>query len=260
MLRPRSGVALLALLLLSFHTGCQEQSSSTAPRRFEVHAVQTAEGPVLVRFDTATGELTQSPLTGGREWLPLGSLPGVGPERRAGRYALDYVQAPSIPLTFIRVDTDTGTVWRMRHPGDRDWTALRGSSSSLGQAEKPPAPRPERDRRPAAAAPQPAVPAIADPTPTADEVGTLIEAASSADLPAEMRGWAVEQLGNSPGEQAAGALVELLGDEDPLVVRAAVRALAKHDDPRVRPALEQLKQHDTPEVRRVAESVLSGLR
>jgi hypothetical protein len=247
-------------MLLLVPSGCQEGVSATPPRRFEVHAVQTSAGPMLVRFDTATGELTQSPLADGRDWQPLGSLPALaGGAPRPGRFSLDYVQAPSIPLTFIRTDTETGAVWRLGHPRDRDWTALRsgGPAAQADSPTPPPAAREARERRspPPAPAVSPERPA---PAPAGD-VEPLAEAAESGELPTEMRTWAIEQLGTTPGERSIVSLLDLLDDEDPTVVRTAARALARHDDPRVRPALEALTQHGSTEVRRVAESELARL-
>lgn len=263
---------LVAVLGLSLLGGCDNQASTTPPRRFEVHAVQTSQGPILVRFDTATGELTQSSLADGRIWTPLGTQPrSRAGEHRAGRYALDYVQSPSIPLTFIRVDGETGAVWRLSHPGDRDWTAVH--SAAAGPEADGTAPT-------AVAAPEPqsvasdAVARLASASrpessagservgrrPTKTDVDAFVEAVTSMDLPSDMRSWAVEQLGHGPTEHAVGPLVDLLADADPVVVRTAARALAGHDDPRVRPALEQLAQHEAPDVRRVAERALSSLR
>jgi hypothetical protein len=254
---------LLGLALLLVPVACQEQADVVPRRRFEVHAVQTSAGPMLVRFDSATGALTQSPLADGREWQPLGSTPALaGGSSRPGRFSLDYVQAPSIPLTFIRADTETGAVWRMGHPRDRDWIALRTSPPTAAAAEAPVPPAAARERRPP---PSPELPAEApggtpDAPPPQEEVATLVQAAESPDLPGEMRSWAAEQLGAVPGEQAVASLIGLLADDDPTVVRTAIRALARQDDPRVRPAIEKLRQHASPEVRRVAETTLRGLR
>lgn len=254
---PRACALLLAVVGLSLLGGCPEQVSTTPPRRFEVHAVQTSEGPILVRFDTATGELTQSPLADGRDWAPLGSaFRSQASDRRAGRYVLDYVQSPSIPLTFVRVDVDTGAVWRISHPRSHDWTALQSPAAAPGGDGPAPtvARAPER-----ASARSPARPQRPEPRPTGTDVEAFVEAVTSIDLPSDMRSWAVEQLGKGPTEYAVGPLIELLGDPDPAVVRTAARALPRHDDPRVRPALEQLTKHEVPEVRRTAEMALSEL-
>jgi len=245
---------MFGLLLLG---GCQEQASTTVSRRFEVHAVQTSEGPILVRFDTATGELTESPLADGRGWAPLGSgVGGLPADRRVGRFVLDYVQSPSIPLTFIRVDVDTGAVWRIGHPRSHDWTALQSpAGATAGDAPAPivaPAPKP--------ASPSPAArPQRSERSPTGKDVEAFVEAVTSINLPSDMRSWAVEQLGRGPTEYSVGPLIELLADPDPAVVRTAARALRQHDDPRVRPALEQLTKHEVQEVRRTAEAALAEL-
>ena len=254
----RSCTAFLAALVLAFTASCQEPSEpATATSRYQVYAIQTSDGPVLVRFDSATGQLEQAPLVGGRKWTPLGSAPGAQQGgRQAGRYALDYVQAPSIPLTFVRVDTRGGSVWRMGHPRDREWTAFQSSDASRSE---PAAPRPKR-----LTPPEPSQDASANPATgyqqSKEDVDAFVEAVTSFDLPSEMRTWAVEQLGNGPSEYAVAPLLELLDDSDPAVVRTAIRSLAQLDDPRVRPALEGLKEHDTPEVRRVAKTALSKLR
>jgi hypothetical protein len=244
--------------VLAFTVGCQEPSElAKMASRYEVHAIQTSTGPVLVRFDTATGQLEQAPLIGSRKWTPLGSAPGAQPGRRqAGRYALDYVQAPSIPLTFIRLDTRGGSVWRMGHSRDGEWSAFQ--PSGVSQSE-PAAPRPNRRTTP-----KPSADTSVNPTggfkQTKQDVDAFVQAVTSLDLPSDMRTWAVEQLGNGPSEHAVAPLLELLNDSDSAVVRSAIRSLARLDDPRVRPALERLKEHDTPEVRRVAMAALSKLR
>lgn len=232
------------------------------PARFVVHAIQTGGGPVLVRFDSATGELAQAPLAGSQRWQPIGrTTAGTGSEARPGRYTFDYAQAPSTPLTFIRVDTQNGTVWRLAYSREQRWTVLHDDSVSQPQGEGP-VPRPEPKRTAArTAAPQAPKPDERPPPGRRQEdVEAFVEAVTSPGLPSEMRSWAVEQLGNGPAKDAAGPLIDLIHDEDPAIARAAVRALARLDDDRVQPALEALREDDRPQIRRLAARALAQRR
>lgn len=257
---PSTLVAVAAAALL---IACSPpEAATTQARRFEVHAIQTPEGPTLFRFDTATGELMRSELPDGSVWEPIGApAGGAAADQRPGRYALDYVQAPSIPLTFVRVDTAGGLVWRMRFPRDRSWVTLRTPGAP---AEAPPAPAPsprlEPRPEPERSARSPGAPGRTKVRATTkQDVDAFVEAVTSLDLPTDMRAWAVEQLGNGPTEHAVGPLIDILGDPDDEVVRTAARALGKHDDPRVRPALEGLSNHRAPAVQRAAAASLQKL-
>jgi hypothetical protein len=255
-----ASLPLLAALLLAL--GCQDAGSSAGPARFEISPVQTSSGPIVVRFDSATGTLRQAPMAGSLNWTPIGSPPPAGSgATRPGRYSFEFAQAASVPLTFLRLDTATGTVWRLAFRRDRDWVAFRSPDESEPAEPVPAASREQRRkerRRPIAD--DPPAPSGGSYKLGEQDVAAFVEAVNSSDLPDEMRTWAVEQLGKGPSEYAVGPLIDLLDDRDPAVVRSAIRALGRHgDDPRVRPALETMSQHETPELRRVAESTLSKL-
>lgn len=256
--RPAAAVAAACSLL----TGCPATESGPVPARFQVHAIQTGGGPVLVRFDSATGELAQAPLAGSQRWQPIGRPTGsTGGEARPGRYTFDYAQAPSTPLTFIRVDTQNGTVWRLAYLRERSWTVLLDDSSVSQSQGEGPVPR-SKPKRTAArtAAQQDPKPSEPRPGRRKEDIDAFVEAVTSPGLPAEMRSWAVEQLGNGPAKDAAGPLIDLVHDEDPAIARAAVRALARLDDDRVQPALEALREDDRPQIRRIAAQALAQRR
>ena len=260
-------LSLLALACVWTLAGCQPAGTeSVAPEaRFEVHPIYaTGEGPSVVRFDTATGALQSASLVGGRNWKTIGEpVVDGGP---AGRFGFNFAQAQSIPLTFIRIDTETGEVWRMAYPRERDWVAFRAPGEKAAAPVPPRKPGPDRARMPAPAAPDVAKPAAKSPEPklrpgtSPDDIDAYVEGFESKNLPSEMRSWAAEQLGNVVSTEAVPPLIKALDSDDPAVVRAAIRALAKHDDPRVRPALEKMATHESPEFARVAKATLATLK
>ena len=261
-----STAAVVAAVACSLLAGCPATESGTLPARFQVHAIQTSSGPVLVRFDSATGALSQAPLVGSQRWQPIGdSVRGTGGDSRPGRYTFDYAQAPSTPLTFIRIDTQAGTVWRLAHSRERVWTVLQDSGSVAEGEDSAPRPRPQRpaagrpaaDRQDAQDAPRPSPARSGQST---QDIEAFMEAVNSMNLPVEMRTWAVDQLGNGPAEAAVGPLIDLLQDENLAVARAAVRSLVRLDDDRVEPALEALREDERPTIRRLAVRALSQRR
>ena len=110
--------------------------------RFEIYSLQTNEGPTVFRFDTATGALERAPLVGARSWLALGEPAAAS--GAPGRFDVDFAQAASIPLTFVRLDTQTGAAWRLAYPRDRAWVAFRdaGSEGESGSEHGAAAPSP----------------------------------------------------------------------------------------------------------------------
>ena len=237
---------------------CSSQEPGVPGARFQVHAVQTKTGPVLIRFDSATGRLTQAPLMGSQRWQPIGDAPAAAADALApGRYSFDFAQAPSTPLTFFRLDTQTGRVWRFAYGRDRAWTALQDGDSTP-TPEDAPVPRPRRgpeSDRVRAAEPPPA--SNGSFQQSKRDVDAFVEAVTQGDLPVEMRAWAVEQLGNGPARDATGPLLEMLYDQNLAIARAAVRALARLEDERVKPALERLREDERDEIRRLARRALA---
>lgn len=232
---------------------------SPAPR-FEVHAVQASGGPLIVRFDTATGALQTAPLVGARNWTALGEPAAA--TSAPGRFSFNFVAAKSIQLTFIRVDTETGDAWRMAFPRDRDWVSLRSPGQRSAAPPEASAKR-RREPRPAVVpAPVADVPVAASKPKigrSAADIPAYVEGLESENIPAGMRAWAVEQLGNVESDEAVPPLLGALEYEDPIIVRSAIRALAKHDDARVKPALKKMTQHEVPEIARVAKKMLRDL-
>lgn len=242
-------------------TGCADGEPGPPGPRFQVHAIQTQAGPALVRFDSATGRLSHAPLMGSQRWQPIGdALPAAGAALAPGRYSFDFAQAPSTPLTFFRLDTQTGQVWRLAFGRDRAWTALQDRASASA-AEDAPVPRPDRDSAPVGdgSGERPASPQSGF-QPSKKDVDAFVEAVGQGTLPIEMRTWAVDQLGNGPARDATGPLIEMVYDENLEIARAAVRALGRLDDARVRPALERLRNDERAEIRRLAGRALKEQR
>jgi hypothetical protein len=260
--------SLLALACGLTFAACQPGGTDSAATesRFEVHPIYaTGDGPSVVRFDTATGALQSASLVGGRNWKPIGDA--VVEAGRAGRFGFNFAQAKSVALTFIRVDTETGEVWRMAYPRERDWIAFRetGEQAAAPAPTRKPGPPQLRKAVPAtneAAKPAPKEPVARRLRPGAspDDIDAYVEGFESENLPPEMRAWAAEQLGNVVSPEAVPPLVSALDSDDLSVVRAAIRALGKHDDPRVRPALEKMAAHESPEIARVAKGTLAKLK
>jgi hypothetical protein len=245
--------AALAALLLAGLTACQPSAPADSTPRYEVHAVQTSGGPVAVRFDTATGRVERSPLAGGRVWVEIGEAPSAPGESgsRPGRFALDFARSPSIPLTFLRIDRDTGAVWRLAYPRDQRWVSYLESTAPT-TTERPPRPPRAASPTPAAARPGSARSPGPEQSVSDESSEAFVGAIRSGFLPTEMRVWAIEQLSAASAEQAVEPLIEALADEDGDVVRIALRMLGKYDDPRIGPAAQKLVEDDRPLVRRAA--------
>ena len=261
-------LAAAAALLLSI-PACDAGPASGPDRRFEVLPLQSPQGPVVFRFDTATGALERAALVGSRNWTPLGeAVVASGP---SGRFSIDYAMAQSIPLTLIRLDRETGDTWRLAVARDQGWVAFRAPEPAKPPAEAAPAPLAPTRPAPNAAPAAPAEPAEAptaggDPQRVigkvnkAEDVKAFVRGMDSENIPVEIRAWAVEQLGNVDHPDAVPHLLRAVEFEDPVMLRTAVRALAKYDDPRVRPAIAKLTSHESEEVARVATRTLENLQ
>ena len=176
---------------------------------------------------------------------------------RAGRYRFDYAQAPSTPLTLIRIDTDTGRVWRLGHPRDRVWTALQDRTAPAETEQPVPRPRTQPEVSPPTAGPPSKTTGFRQ---TTKDVTAFVEAVESMGLPVEMRSWAVEQLGNGPAKDAVKPLSEFVYNDELEIARAAVRAIARLKDDRVEKVLEALQRDDREEIRRLAAKALADLQ
>ena len=259
----RLPVAVTMVFLLALLVGCPgPQASTPVVARYEVHAIQTPRGPILVRFDTATGTLLQAPLSGSQLWQPVGDVPKglAGNSTRAGRYRFDYAQAPSTPLTLVRLDTDTGQVWRLAHPRDRVWTVLQDRTAPAETEQPVPRPRSQPDEPPKTDSRADEPGAATGFQQTKKDVDAFVQAVESIGLPVEMRSWAVDQLGNGPAKDAVKPLSGFVYNDELAIARAAVRAIARLKDDRVEQVLVALQHDERDEIRRLATRVLAELR
>lgn len=271
--RVRAFGVVAGLLCLGASLACPapQSSSSSSPARFAIYSLQTSEGPAVFRFDTATGVLSRAPLVGAREWLILGEAAAAADE--PGRFQLDFAQAASIPLTFVRVDTQTGAAWRLAYPRERSWVAFRDEGEPSAAAPTPAAARPAAAAvqatppatQPAASSPPAPAPGsrISGPNagvPRGEDFTPYIDALSVDTIPVEMKAWAVEQLGLVDNVEAVPPLIGALDSSETQIVRSAIRALAHYpNDERVRPAIERIAKSGSPEVARLAETTLAKL-
>ncbi len=83
--------------------------------------------------------------------------------------------------------------------------------------------------------------------------------AAGAPVPAEMRIFAIQQLGKLGTPDTVAPITLALMDSDPQVVSAALAALPDTDDPAALEALRRASEHEDAKVRAAAEARLRKL-
>lgn len=210
-------VCLIALVAQGFG-----DASSTAGR-YTLTGMR-AGAPVLIRTDTATGEVWKLELRGGGGTWELFREPSPREDADAESAAADPA-LPDPPMPPTSFDDDFG-----------DSPELPG----LDQPEQRKGPK-VKFARPAARPPArpPAPPQVAT---SEQQLDSFLKAAVREDLPSEIRVWSVVQLGTSDDPRSTDALIDALDTKDPKVRAAAIEALEARDaDPRVAQALSGIE-------------------
>jgi hypothetical protein len=206
-------VCLIALVAQGFGGSASEAG------RYTLTGMR-AGSPVLIRTDTATGEVWKLELRGGggvwqlfQEEVEVADSAGD-----AAQAALPTLPVPSAPATGR----------------DDDMAAA---------AELPRLDQPERRRGPkinfAPPAPKPSAPSVSRQPSSQEELESFLAAVQREDLPTEIRVWSVAQIGESDDPRSTEALLDALDTEDAKVRAAVIEALGTRDDPRVAEALSK---------------------
>jgi len=154
--------AILLLLVLSWLDGRRAggEAAPTEPRaaavganaRFEIRPVALRRGPpLLVRLDSATGQAWRMGLMDPPAWEPLaeGANGVPAPDAdRPGRFAVyAYKQTRGAP-TLVRIDSQTGEIWRKGSQDKRPWVPVPNPAAAApagGGAEEASVPATDLD-------------------------------------------------------------------------------------------------------------------
>jgi hypothetical protein len=125
-------VCLLILLGQGWSRGSADGDLPTAgspsPERFSLRPIRLKRGPpVLLRSDTATGQVWRMGLMDAGLWEPLaeGSDGVPSPDAtRPGRYEVRPVSQKRGAPTLVRSDLLTGRTWRKGSTGDGPWVLV----------------------------------------------------------------------------------------------------------------------------------------
>jgi hypothetical protein len=135
-------VCLLILLGQSWSRGsAARDASATAPsaKRFIVrpYAASDRGPPILLRSDTATGQIWQMGLMDAGRWEPLSEGPDGVPSPGAtkpGRYHVRAIAQRRGAPTLLRSDQLTGRIWRKGSKNKGPWVLVPNPEEELPEA------------------------------------------------------------------------------------------------------------------------------
>ena len=268
-------------LLCALIVACGPQS--TAPTQSaggEAERFRFIRGKMgIVRIDTSSGQVWTVPLNGDGGWAPRGEAPDLADRpARFGRFdVMNIVQPRNVTRlgkqsdpVLIRVDRETGRSWLLETEEAQSWVAIRDTGEPA-VARSTPAPA---ATAPPAAGTRPSGSRVLDegtadqyPILTGDQLGvtpeekqetlaTLRAARTKEGLPQKMRVWSVRQLGQVDPDLAVPELLEVLGDEDPVVVVEAITQLGQIGRASTIPRILTLKDHPDPQVREAVSKIV----
>ena len=252
-------VALIVLIVRSFAAGAPVVPGAAPARvsaedpewgRYQITSTR-AGAPMLLRTDTKTGQVWKLELRGGGVWQSFAEPTEGGPEDPGwARYQVIGTRAGTPML--IRIDTVTGQAWQLAlRGGDGTWHPFEEPERGAATAARPSAPEPDSP------APTP-IELPVPPTSVEEELLGYVKAASSAELPPDIRLWAIGKLADLDDSRATGALLKALEAEEARVALAAIEALDGRDDDRIGSALEAAAAHPDPSVKSAAAERLGG--
>jgi hypothetical protein len=174
-----------------------------------------AGSPVLIRTDTATGEVWKLELRGGGGTWQRFSEPGAGggAEHDDSAAATGSRQGPTGPARDDELAA-TAELPRLDEPERR-----RGPKINFARPSPRPTPPP-----PPRQAPE-------------EDIESFLDAVTREDLPPEIRVWSVKQVAQSDDPRSTDVLLAALATQDASVRAAVIEALGTRDDPRVAEAL-----------------------
>jgi len=155
--RALLALILVCLVVLLLRSGDAEPAPAepTEPvgvrvhgERYDVSMVSLKRGaPLVLRVDTATGEVWRMGLMGPGEWEALREGPEGAPsagEAEPGRYSVKSVVQMRGAPTLVRSDLRTGRIWRKGATNLGAWVAVPNPG------EEPPEPKAAEAAAPAA--------------------------------------------------------------------------------------------------------------
>lgn len=179
-----------------------------------------AGSPVLIRTDTATGEVWKLELRGGGGTWQRFAEPGAG-DGDAGTPDEDDADETGAVLPGVTDparDDDLAAAAEL--PGLDEPERRRGPKINFARPSRPTPPPAPRQR----------------PT-EGGNFESFLDAVTREDLPAEIRVWSVKQVAQSDDPRSTDALLAALDTGDASVRAAVIEALSTRDDPRVAEAL-----------------------
>ena len=137
-------VCLLILLGQGWSRGSADDDLATAgspsPERFSLRPIKLKRGPpVLLRSDTATGQVWQMGLMDAGVWEPLSEGPEGVPSPGAtqpGRYGIRSVSQKRGAPTLVRSDLLSGRTWRKGSSNEGPWVLVPNPGEEAS-AEEP---------------------------------------------------------------------------------------------------------------------------
>ena len=223
--------------------------------RWNVESVRlSVREPLILRWDSATGEVTEREILGKGPFKPVAreSPPGASlASLEAGRYSVRVIPG-RLGSALLRLDTKTGEVWLLHlNTRPRRWVSIpvRGSTAEAAKfAEKA-----IQAKKKEAGAPTPG----AAENPTLEQLVELLEAKEN---PQDVRAGMPDLIVIHYPEAATQALLPSLQDDDPVVVVSVIDALPVAKDPSVAPALQPLLSHPDDRVAEAVRRKLGGAK
>ena len=134
-------VCLLILLGQGFGRGSAADdpaAASPSPERFTVRTIKLQRGlPLLLRSDTATGQIWRMGLMDAGRWEPLSEGPDGVPSPGAtapGRYVVRPVAQKRGAPTLVRSDQLTGRTWRKGSKNEGPWVLVPNPEEEVPEA------------------------------------------------------------------------------------------------------------------------------
>jgi hypothetical protein len=113
-------------------------ADSPNPERFSVRALMLQRGsPLLLRSDTATGQIWRMGLMDAGRWEPLSEGPDGVPSpgaTRPGRYDVTAVPQRRGAPTLVRSDQLTGRIWRKGSENKGPWVLVPNPEEAVPEA------------------------------------------------------------------------------------------------------------------------------
>jgi hypothetical protein len=136
-------LCLVVIVAQGFGIEIGAESASPAPteevigepvdQRFEIQLVRLGRlGPAFMRVDTATGQIWRVPVSGVGGWVEMAAgsiLVDQSAPLRPGRLRVSAIPS-RYGTILVRVDQQTGRVWRRSLQGENPWEVIGDADAS----------------------------------------------------------------------------------------------------------------------------------